>query len=66
MTDEFFTARLTEVQTDKYQRMLVLESQKTKTIVGTGSLIVEPKFIHETGLVGHVEDIVIEVQLQLT
>jgi len=64
VTDEFFTARLTEVQTDKYQRMLVLESQKTKTIVGTGSLIVEPKFIHETGLVGHVEDIVIEETLR--
>ncbi|EEH43300.1 glucosamine 6-phosphate N-acetyltransferase [Paracoccidioides brasiliensis Pb18] len=30
------------------------------TVVGTGSLIVERKFIHSLGLVGHVEDIAVE------
>jgi glucosamine-phosphate N-acetyltransferase len=29
-------------------------------IVGTGSLIVERKFIHELGMVGHIEDIAVE------
>lgn len=29
-------------------------------VVGTGSLIVERKFIHSLGLVGHIEDIAVE------
>jgi len=29
-------------------------------VVGTGSLIVERKFIHELGMVGHIEDIAVE------
>ncbi|KAJ0103921.1 hypothetical protein J7T55_004246 [Diaporthe amygdali] len=33
-------------------------------IVGTGSLVVERKFIHNRGLVGHVEEIAISKELQ--
>jgi len=34
------------------------------TVVGTTSLLVEPKFIHGGGLVGHVEDVAIHVDYQ--
>lgn len=37
--------------------LLVIEDQGR--IVGTGALIVERKFIHQLGLVGHVEDIAV-------
>ncbi|OHF03354.1 acetyltransferase, partial [Colletotrichum orchidophilum] len=39
--------------------VLVVEDTSTKTIVGTGALIVERKFIHNLGLVGHIEDIAV-------
>jgi len=55
-----FLARLKEVQTDPYQRMLVMEDAKTHRVIATGSLMIEPKFIHEAGLVGHIEDCVVE------
>ena len=31
-------------------------------LVGTGSLLIERKFIHECGLVGHIEDVVVNTQ----
>ncbi|KXH40854.1 acetyltransferase [Colletotrichum salicis] len=39
--------------------ILVIEDTSTKTVVGTGALIVERKFIHNLGLVGHIEDIAV-------
>ncbi|UQC89296.1 acetyltransferase [Colletotrichum lupini] len=39
--------------------ILVIEDTNTKTVVGTGALIVERKFIHNLGLVGHIEDIAV-------
>ena len=32
------------------------------TIIGCGTLLIEPKFIHSFGYVGHIEDIVIDAQ----
>jgi len=32
----------------------------TNTIIATGTIIVEPKFIHNNGKVGHIEDIVVD------
>jgi len=34
-----------------FQRMVVMEDAKTKSIVATGSIIVEPKFIHQGFLI---------------
>ncbi|CCF33401.1 acetyltransferase [Colletotrichum higginsianum] len=39
--------------------ILVIEDTSRKTVVGTGALIVERKFIHSLGLVGHIEDIAV-------
>jgi glucosamine-phosphate N-acetyltransferase len=33
-------------------------------IVGTTTLLIEPKFIHKGGLVGHIEDVVVDKKFQ--
>lgn len=40
-----------------YHVLVILDGDKK--IVGTGALIVEKKFIHNLGLVGHIEDIAV-------
>jgi len=42
---------------DAYFLLCILDG--TEKIVGTGALIVERKFIHNLGLVGHIEDIAV-------
>ena len=42
---------------DEYY-LLCIEDNNSK-IVGTGALLVERKFIHNLGLVGHIEDIAV-------
>jgi len=43
-------------RSDEYFILCVLEGSK---IVGTGAVVVERKFIHDLGLVGHIEDIAV-------
>ena len=43
---------------DEYYLLVVCDGDDR--VVGTGSLIVERKFIHQLGLVGHIEDIAVE------
>lgn len=42
---------------DSYFLIAILDA--SSHIVGTGALIVERKFIHQLGLVGHIEDIAV-------
>ena len=42
---------------DSYFLLAILDA--SQHIVGTGALIVERKFIHQLGLVGHIEDIAV-------
>jgi N-acetylglutamate synthase-like GNAT family acetyltransferase len=42
---------------DSYFLLCILNNEQK--IVGTGALIVERKFIHQLGLVGHIEDIAV-------
>jgi GNAT superfamily N-acetyltransferase len=42
---------------DEYYLLCIIDS--AQKIVGTGALIVERKFIHQLGLVGHIEDIAV-------
>jgi glucosamine-phosphate N-acetyltransferase len=37
-----------------------LSRQSTTNIIATGTIILEPKFIHNNGKVGHIEDIVVD------
>lgn len=43
---------------DEYYMLVVCDG--ADRVVGTGSLIVERKFIHSLGMVGHIEDIAVE------
>lgn len=43
---------------DEYYLLVICDG--SGSIVGTGSLIVERKFIHTLGMVGHIEDIAVE------
>ncbi|KAI2787170.1 Glucosamine 6-phosphate N-acetyltransferase [Penicillium oxalicum] len=47
---------------DEYYMLVICDGQDR--IVGTGSLIVERKFIHSLGMVGHIEDIAVEKNQQ--
>lgn len=38
----------------------VIEDTRTQKIVGTGSLILEQKFIHECALKGKIEEVVVD------
>lgn len=43
---------------DEYYMLVICDG--ADRVVGTGSLIVERKFIHSLGMVGHIEDIAVE------
>ncbi|KAJ5194438.1 Acyl-CoA N-acyltransferase [Penicillium cf. griseofulvum] len=47
---------------DEYYMLVVCDG--ADRVVGTGSLIVERKFIHSLGMVGHIEDIAVEKNQQ--
>mmetsp|Transcript_16514 Transcript_16514/g.28052 ORF Transcript_16514/g.28052 Transcript_16514/m.28052 type:complete len:101 (-) Transcript_16514:147-449(-) len=40
-------------------KIVVIVDKATKKIIGSGSLIIEKKFIRNAGICGHIEDIVI-------
>ena len=41
-------------------KLIVIEDRKLRTIIGAGSVILEMKFIRNTGICGHIEDIVVD------
>ncbi len=43
---------------------IIVVAELDGKIVGTSTLLIEPKFIHEGGLVGHIEDVVIDKNFQ--
>eukprot|EP00003_Mantamonas_plastica_P024065 TRINITY_DN443_c0_g1_i1.p3 TRINITY_DN443_c0_g1~~TRINITY_DN443_c0_g1_i1.p3 ORF type:complete len:140 (-),score=42.59 TRINITY_DN443_c0_g1_i1:1056-1475(-) len=57
--DEAFGARFDLMMKKGGYLIVVLEDVETGKIAGSGSCVVEEKFIHECGRVGHVEDIVV-------
>lgn len=40
--------------------ILVIVNNQTNTVIATGTLVIEEKFIHNLGRVGHIEDIVVD------
>lgn len=53
-----FAKRFSEILSNKNHRIYVLE--QGKKIISCATLFLEPKFIHECGFVGHIEDVVID------
>ena len=43
---------------------IVVVAELDGKIVGTTTLLIEPKFIHDGGLVGHIEDVVVDNNFQ--
>lgn len=60
----FFDERLDLVNRDKFQHMLVVENLTSGALCATGTVVVEPKFIHQAGLAAHLEDIVVDKSLR--
>ena len=46
------------------QNHVIMVAELNGQIVGSITLLIEPKFIHQGGLVGHVEDVVVRSELQ--
>lgn len=42
----------------------IIVAEINGTIIGTTTLLIEPKFIHQGGLVGHIEDVVVDKNFQ--
>ncbi|KAI1077814.1 acetyltransferase [Whalleya microplaca] len=59
ITKDQFSERYTWMSSQDTYYVLVIEDTINRKIVGTGALLVERKFIHSLGLVGHIEDIAV-------
>ncbi|KAI1259037.1 glucosamine 6-phosphate N-acetyltransferase [Xylariaceae sp. FL1019] len=59
ITREAFEERYKWILSQGTYYILVIEDTSTGKVVGTGNLLVERKFIHSLGLVGHIEDIAV-------
>ena len=67
LLNEFRETDLTQDQFNKIfkdvcesSQIWLLINSETRTIVGTGTIIYETKFIHNGGIVAHIEDIIIK------
>ena len=48
-----------EVEKNPYHHIIVIEDKSTGQVIGTGTLLIEKKFIRGISKAGHIEDIVI-------
>ena len=49
---------------NEHHYILVIEDSDEDIIVGTGTIIIEPKISHNFGLVGHIEDVIVHPHYQ--
>ncbi|KAL7717083.1 glucosamine 6-phosphate N-acetyltransferase [Entamoeba marina] len=59
MNEEEFLAVFNTMKSSQNYYVVVAEDITKKSIIFSGTLLVETKFIHRGGLVGHIEDIVV-------
>uniref|UniRef100_A0A6B2LPJ2 Glucosamine 6-phosphate N-acetyltransferase n=1 Tax=Arcella intermedia TaxID=1963864 RepID=A0A6B2LPJ2_9EUKA len=60
VTEESFKKRFLEMKADGNYYIVVMENTSTGKIVASGTLLLEKKFLRSCGVVGHVEDIVVD------
>ncbi len=48
---------------DKHQ-IYVIEEPNLNSIIGSITILIEPKLIHNMGLVGHIEDVVVDINFR--
>ena len=44
---------------DAQHHIIVVENPTNHLLIGTGTIFIEPKIIHNFGFVGHIEDVVV-------
>ncbi|KAJ2399047.1 Glucosamine-phosphate N-acetyltransferase-like protein [Coemansia sp. RSA 2559] len=59
VTSQAFAESFEEMQRAGCYFVIVIENLETSTIVASGTLVVEQKFLRNCGRVGHIEDIVV-------
>jgi NDP-sugar pyrophosphorylase family protein len=62
--EELFTSVFEKVHSSNNHHIYVLVDMISNTIIGSATLLVEPKFIHNGKNVGHIEDVVISKKAQ--
>lgn len=62
--EEMFINVFEQVQRNSNHHIYVLEDTATETVIGTATLLIEPKFIHNGKNVGHIEDVVVSKKVQ--
>lgn len=58
ISSEAFTANLKEIQSNPYHKILV--AKKGDRLVGTITVLIEPKIIHNLSRVAHIEDVIVD------
>src|SRR5882757_3075144 len=59
-----YTQTFDAMHSSKIYFSLVIVSRVTDKIVGAGTVFIEQKFIRNLGIVGHIEDIVVDTSMQ--
>ncbi|ERF70171.1 Glucosamine 6-phosphate N-acetyltransferase [Endocarpon pusillum Z07020] len=59
ISEEAFTTRYDFMATRNDTYYILVVCDENNTVVGTGAVVVERKFIHNLGMVGHIEDIAV-------
>jgi len=49
---------LNKINKDKNYKIIIAEDKENHNIIGTATLLIEQKFIHNGGKAGHIEDVV--------
>ncbi len=63
-TEELFKSVFEKVELNKNHYIYVLEDMVSGNIIGSATLLIEPKFIHNGKNVGHIEDVVVSKKAQ--
>lgn len=60
ISKEMFINRLKEIEQNRYLYLYIMYNTITDELIASGTLYIEPKFIHECSKIGHIEDIVVD------
>lgn len=63
-TEDMFNSVFKQIKNNSNHHIYVLEDTTKNKIIGTATLLVEPKFIHNGMNVGHIEDVVVSRKVQ--
>jgi glucosamine-phosphate N-acetyltransferase len=59
VSKEKWSERYREISSNTFIEIWVIHDTVKNRIIGSATLLIEPKFIHECGRVGHIEDVVL-------